>query len=96
MTTTTAPPPAAAGPRLLSRGEPSSIPDELRADSLVDLVHRTVERYPDKEALRWKLPRSQRTALEGSDAEAGTDSAAWRSMTYRELWASAMGTASAS
>jgi long-chain acyl-CoA synthetase len=86
MTTTTAAPPAAVGPRLLSRGEPSSIPDELRADSLVDLVHRTVERYPDKEALRWKLPRSQRAALEGDDAAAGTDSAAWRSMTYRELW----------
>jgi long-chain acyl-CoA synthetase len=64
--------------------EPLNIPDELRASSLVDLVHRTVHRLPNKEALRWKLPRTRRQAA-GSGA--GDDEAAeWRSVTYREMW----------
>jgi long-chain acyl-CoA synthetase len=95
MTTPTAGPrprpehaPDADVPRRVSRGDPRSIPDEFLADSLVDLVHRSVERYPDKEALRWKRPRSQRSA--GGDAGAGEteseDAAVWRSLTYREVW----------
>ena len=48
--------------RMITDVEPLTIPDELRADSLVDLVHRTVKRYPDKEALRWKLHRSPRSS----------------------------------
>jgi long-chain acyl-CoA synthetase len=63
--------------------EPLNIPDELRASSLVDLVHRTVQRNPDKEALRWKLPRSRRQ-MGGSEGE--DEAAAWRSTTYAETW----------
>jgi long-chain acyl-CoA synthetase len=64
--------------------EPLTIPDELRANSLVDLVHRTVGRNPTKEALRWKLPRTRRQ-MEGGPAE-DDYFAEWRSVTYRELW----------
>ena len=48
--------------------EPLTIPDEYRASSLVDLVHRTVKRYPAKEALRWKLPRARRQ-LDGAEPD---------------------------
>jgi long-chain acyl-CoA synthetase len=67
----------------VSRGDPLSIPPELSANSLVDLVHRTVGRHGDKEALRWKLPRTRRQT--GGEAEAD-DEVAWRSITYAELW----------
>ncbi len=65
MSTTTAPAESAAassgaGRRMITDVEPLSIPAEFRANSLVELVHRTVQRYPDKEALRWKLPRTRR------------------------------------
>ena len=40
--------------------EPLDIPAELRADSLVALVHNSVLRNPEKEALRWKLPKTKR------------------------------------
>jgi long-chain acyl-CoA synthetase len=63
--------------------EPLTIPDELRASSLVDLVHRTVQRSPDKEALRWKLPRSRRVM---GGAESEDEAAEWRSTTYAETW----------
>jgi long-chain acyl-CoA synthetase len=64
--------------------EPLTIPDEFRARSLVDLVHRTVQRHPDKEALRWKLPRTKRQ-MGGAPAEE-EETAEWRSVTYREMW----------
>ena len=64
--------------------EPLAIPDEFRASSLVDLVHRTVQRHPDKEALRWKLPRTPRQ-MGGAPAEP-EEAAVWRSITYREMW----------
>jgi long-chain acyl-CoA synthetase len=64
--------------------EPLTIPDELRANSLVDLVHRTVQRNPDKEALRWKLPRSRRQ-MEGAPSE-DDDAVEWRSTSYRDTW----------
>jgi long-chain acyl-CoA synthetase len=85
MSTPPAPsaPPDATTRAVESRVEPLTIPDELRAKSLVDLVHRSVERNPDKEALRWKLPRSRR--LMGG-AEGEDDAAEWRSTTYGETW----------
>jgi long-chain acyl-CoA synthetase len=64
--------------------EPLTIAQELRANSLVDLVHRTVERTPDKEALRWKLPRTRRQM--GGGAEGEDEAAQWRSTTYTETW----------
>ncbi len=73
-----------SGRRLETDIEPLSIPDELSANSLVDLVHRTVLRHPDTEALRWKLPRSQRM-MDGPAPE-GDDAVEWRSTTYRETW----------
>jgi long-chain acyl-CoA synthetase len=64
--------------------EPLTIPDEYRASSLVDLVNRTVKRYPAKEALRGKLPRTRRQ-LDGAEPEEPA-AAIWRSITYREMW----------
>ncbi len=85
MTTTLAPDaPAEAPPaRLLETViEPLNIPAELRADSLVALVHNSVLRNPDKEALRWKLPKTKRAA-EGAPEE---EVVAWTSTTYRQTW----------
>ena len=88
MTTTSAPPanqvPAPttpqAGGRLMQTPEiePLTVAPEDRALNVVDLIHRSVERYPGREAMRWKVPKSQRA--EG-DAEG-----AWTSRTYRQLW----------
>ncbi len=86
MTTTTVPSvtPAAAAPRLMeAQGEPISLPDELRADNLVALVHKSVERYPDKEALRWKLPKTRRQTGGLPQEE---ETAVWTSTTYRQTW----------
>jgi long-chain acyl-CoA synthetase len=84
-----APIPAAAAPappvrRMETEVEPLAIPDEFRAASLVELVHRTVQRHPDKEALRWKLPRTKRQ-MGGGPAEEDYF-AEWRSVSYREMW----------
>ncbi len=80
--------PAGDGPsgprRLETEIEPLAIPDELRATSLVDLVHRTVRRQPDREALRWKLPRTRRQ-MGGAEPEEES-AAVWRSISYREMW----------
>ena len=89
MTTTTEPaglggPDAEAGRRMITDVEPLTIPQDLRADSLVDLVSRTVQRYPDKEALRWKLPRTRRQM--GGPADEEETAAHWRSTTYKETW----------
>jgi long-chain acyl-CoA synthetase len=95
MSTTTAPNPMAtdeasgvapepAMARMETDIEPLDIPAELRANSLVDLVHRTVERVPHKEALRWKLPRTRRQ-MGGAEPEQ-EEAAEWRSVTYREMW----------
>jgi long-chain acyl-CoA synthetase len=60
--------------------EPLAIREEYRGiRNLVDLVHRSVERHPDNEALRWKPPKAKRTA--GDDP-----GQAWESRSYRELW----------
>jgi long-chain acyl-CoA synthetase len=58
--------------------EPLVVAPEDQAANVVDLIARSVERNASREAMRWKVPKSQRT--EG--AEAG----AWTSRTYREMW----------
>jgi long-chain acyl-CoA synthetase len=50
---------------------------------VVDLIHMSVKRNPDRPALRWKLPRSKRQAGGGGETE---EQAPWRSTTYRETW----------
>jgi long-chain acyl-CoA synthetase len=61
--------------------EPLVVREEHRGiRNLVDLVHRSVERYPSNEALRWKTPRARRVA--GGEDESG----GWESRTYREMW----------
>ncbi len=80
MTTATVPTVRAGA---VSRGDPLIVPDDLRASSLVDLVRRTVDRDPEKEALRWKLPRTRRQT--GGEAETDEE-VVWRSITYGELW----------
>ncbi len=85
MTTTMAPeaPIEAAMPRRLETEiEPLNIPAELRADSLVALVHNSMLRNPEKEALRWKLPRTKRQP--GGPPE--EEPAAWTSVSYRQTW----------
>lgn len=69
-----------ASPRLMQTPEiePLIVAPEDRARNVVDLIHRSVERNPMREALRWKLPKSQR----GESGDAGT----WTSRTYREMW----------
>ncbi len=59
---------------LLIEGEPVA--------NVLELVHRTVQRQPDHEALRWKLPKSRR--MTGGEAE--TDAVSWTSTTYRTTW----------
>jgi long-chain acyl-CoA synthetase len=86
MTTTIAPeaPTEAPPPRRLETEiEPLNIPAEFRADSLVALVHGSVERYPDKEALRWKLPKTRREAGGPPEEE---EEVAWTSLSYRQTW----------
>ena len=59
------------GPHDVHMGEPIRLAASERPANLVDLVHRAVERYPDRVALRWK----ERRAAPG-----------WKTRTYRELW----------
>ena len=75
--------PAPASRRMETDVEPLTIADELRANSLVDLVRRTVQRDPNKEALRWKLPRTRRQ-MGGAPGE--EEAAEWRSTSYGETW----------
>lgn len=60
--------------------EPLVVPPGERAANLVDLVHRAVERDPDKEAMRWKPPRVR-------GAEEDRAERTWTSRSYREMWA---------
>ena len=82
MTTAEAAEPKPPTPLRETAGEPIALPDDVRADSLIALIHKSVERYPDKEALRWKLPRSRRQAGGPPEVEA----AEWTSTTYRQTW----------
>jgi long-chain acyl-CoA synthetase len=61
-----------AGKRMWNEVEPLLMPESEKARNVVELIHRTVERIPDKEALRWKLPKDQ--------------GAAWTSRSYVEFW----------
>ena len=89
MTTTTSAPPTQPEPAPAEPGpstrvmrtpeiEPLTVAPEDQARNVVDLIHRSVERNADREALRWKLPKSQRAD--------GDDESAWTSRTYREMW----------
>ncbi|MGZ8563392.1 MAG: AMP-dependent synthetase/ligase [Candidatus Limnocylindria bacterium] len=71
-------PPSTTGP-LLAHGEPLHVPPEREADNLLDLIHRAVERFPDREAIRWKASKAKRAEGEGDDG-------GWVSRTYRETW----------
>jgi long-chain acyl-CoA synthetase len=85
MSTTAAPDEVVtpAPPRVMETEIQSlNIPAEFRADSLIALVHGTVQRYPDKEALRWKLPRTRRQT--GGPPE--EQPVAWTSTSYKETW----------
>src|ERR687895_2824653 len=68
--------------RLTATGDQLAIPEQFVARNLVDLVHNSVERHPNREALRWRLPRAKRTA----SSEVEPEPAAWTSRTYREMW----------
>jgi long-chain acyl-CoA synthetase len=59
------------GPYDVQMGEPIRLAASERPANLVDLVHRAVERHPDRVALRWK----ERGAAH-----------AWQARTYAELW----------
>jgi long-chain acyl-CoA synthetase len=87
MTTTTSAPPAdpdapadTAPTRIMQTPEiePLTVAPEDRANNVVDLIHRSVERNAGREALRWKLPKAQRAT--------GGDESAWTSRTYRQIW----------
>ncbi len=60
--------------------EPLTVAPENQANNVVHLIHRSVERNAAREAMRWKLPKSQR-----AEGAAGAE-ATWTSRTYRELW----------
>jgi long-chain acyl-CoA synthetase len=60
--------------------EPLVVRPDERAANLVDLVHRAVERDPDKEAMRWKPPRVRGTEEDRAERT-------WTSRSYREMWA---------
>lgn len=64
---------------MLAQGEPLHVPPTREADNLLHLIHRAVERFPDREAIRWKAPKARRG--EGDGDEGG-----WVSRTYREMW----------
>ena len=72
--------PATAEPRVLQTPElePLVVAPEDRARSVVDLIQRSVERNAGREAMRWKLPKSQRPE--------GATEAVWTSRTYRDMW----------
>ena len=67
--------PSTTGP-MLAQGEPLHVPPNREADNLLDLIHRAVERFPDREAIRWKASKAKRSEGEGG----------WVSRTYRETW----------
>ncbi|HEX2765579.1 MAG TPA: long-chain fatty acid--CoA ligase [Candidatus Limnocylindria bacterium] len=76
---TTGPTEATPARPMNAKGEPLVVPPERDAKNLVDLVHRAVERFPEREAIRWKAPKKLR-------ADAGADDAGWVSRSYREMW----------
>ena len=73
----------AARPAMTAPFEPLDLPPHRRAANLLELIHRSVGENGDREALRWKLPRTQR--MTGGTSETD-EQATWRSTTYRETW----------
>jgi long-chain acyl-CoA synthetase len=60
--------------------EPLVVAPEDRMPNVVALIARSAERYADREALRWKLPKAKRAE------EPAEDEGRWTSRTYREMW----------
>ncbi|HEX7195722.1 MAG TPA: long-chain fatty acid--CoA ligase [Candidatus Limnocylindria bacterium] len=58
--------------------EPLTVSPAEQVPNVAALIARAVERYPAREAMRWKLTKAQR-AEETSDDR-------WTSRTYREMW----------
>ena len=69
---------------MVAQGEPLHVPPEREADNLVHLVYRAVQRFPEREAMRYKAPKSRHSGpgVPGADAGEG----GWVSRTYRETW----------
>ena len=89
MTTADASPPASTmameptAKRMRNEVEPLLMPESEKARNVVELIHRSVGRIPDKEALRWKLPKARREeAEEAAEAAEG----GWVSRSYAEFW----------
>jgi long-chain acyl-CoA synthetase len=76
------PSPTTAPRRMVTDPEELVVPDEYRANNLVELVARAVERYPGNEAMRWKPAKARRDEV-GPD---GADESGWVHRTYREMW----------
>lgn len=70
------------GRRMWNEVEALLMPDAEKARNVVELIHRSVERIPDKEALRWKPSKAQREEAERQ----GADSPEWVSRTYAQFW----------
>jgi long-chain acyl-CoA synthetase len=62
--------------------EPLEVAAENRVENLLELIHRSVQQHADREALRWKLPKSRR--MTGGEPE--QEATGWTSTTYRETW----------
>jgi long-chain acyl-CoA synthetase len=68
--------------RMITEPEELIVPEEHRANNVIELVARAVERFPNNEAMRWKPSKAQR-AEPGAEA---TDEGGWVRRTYREMW----------
>ncbi len=87
MTAAPPAPPVAAGTapaprRMWNEVETLLLPESEKARNVVELIHRSVERIPNKEALRWKPSKAQREAAEGRGEPLPT----WVSRSYAEFW----------
>jgi long-chain acyl-CoA synthetase len=67
---------------MITEPEELVVPEEYRANNLIELIARAVERYPSNEALRWKPSKAQR-ADPGAEQ---TDAGGWVHRSYREMW----------
>jgi len=61
----------------IASGAPFHVPPAERPRNLVDLLRRSVLRWPDHEAMRWKAAQGVASAAAG---------ARWASWTYLQLW----------
>ena len=76
------PSPTPAPRRTITEPEELVVPEEHRANNLVELIAKAVERYPSNEAMRWKPSKAQRSDPGAETADAG----GWVHRTYREMW----------